>query len=184
MRNIIGNRKIGSSQCRDRLVKCLSRVRGNSQARFLGGWEVATPSGYPTKSVVLLLVHLIVSLVKLAGPGGARGLVAESLLLKHQLLILNRGRKRAPNLTFSDRLLFGLGCMLIQPARIRRIAVIVSPSSLLKFHAALVKRKYRRLFSSSSIRKKPGPKGPPAAVIKAIVEMKQRNPRYALSSDC
>ncbi len=84
------------------------------------------------KSVVLLLVHLIVSLVKMAGPGGARGLIAESLLLKHQLLIVNRGRKRAPNLTFSDRLLLGLGCLLIQPRRVRRIAVIVSPSSLLK----------------------------------------------------
>ncbi len=88
------------------------------------------------KFVLLLFVHLIVSLVKMAGPGGARGLVAESLLLKHELLIVNRGRKRAPNLTFSDRLLLGLGCLLIQPARIRRIAVIVSPSSLLKFHAA------------------------------------------------
>ena len=54
------------------------------------------------KSVVLLVVHVVVSLVKLAGPGGARGLLAESLLLKHQLLILNRGRKRAPNLRFCD----------------------------------------------------------------------------------
>ncbi len=130
------------------------------------------------KSVVLLLVHLIVSLVKLAGSGGARGLLAESLLLKHQLLIVNRGRKRAPNLTFLDRLFLGLGCLLIHPGRIRRIGVIVSPATLLKFHAALVKRKYRRLFSSSSGRKKPGPKGPSESVIQAIVEMKRRNPRY------
>jgi putative transposase len=128
--------------------------------------------------VVLLLVHLIVSLVKLAGPGGARGLVAESLLLKHQLLILKRSRKRAPNLRFVDRLFLALGSLLIHPDRIRKVAVIVSPASLFKFHAALVKRKYRRLFSSSSIRKKPGPKAPSAAVIKAIVEMKQRNLRY------
>ena len=34
------------------------------------------------KSVMLLLVHLIVSLAKLAGPGGPRSLVAETLLLK------------------------------------------------------------------------------------------------------
>ena len=32
---------------------------------------------------------------------GARSLVAESLLLKHQLLILNRSRQRAPNLSAS-----------------------------------------------------------------------------------
>ena len=60
------------------------------------------------KSVVLLVVHVVVSLVKLAGPGGARGLLAESLLLKHQLLIVNRRRKRAPNLSFWDRVFLGL----------------------------------------------------------------------------
>jgi hypothetical protein len=30
----------------------------------------------------------------LLGPGGVRSLVAESLLLKHQLLIVNRSRQR------------------------------------------------------------------------------------------
>ena len=35
-------------------------------------------------------------LVRLAGPGGLRSVVAESVLVKHQLRILNRGRKRAP----------------------------------------------------------------------------------------
>jgi transposase InsO family protein len=39
------------------------------------------------------------------------------------------------------------------------------------------KRKYRLLYSSRSGRK-PGPKGPAKAVINAVVEMKQRNPRY------
>ena len=111
------------------------------------------------KCVVLLWVHLIVSLVKLAGPCGARGLLAETLLLEHQLLVVNRARRRATNLTFFDRLFLGLGCLLIHPGRIRRIAVVVSPATLFRFHRALMKRKYRRLFSSSSSRRKPGPKG-------------------------
>ena len=67
---------------------------------------------------------------------------------------------------------------MIAPRCIHRIAIVVSSATLLKFHAALVKRKYRRLLSSSSIRKKPGPKGPSEAVISAIVEMKRRNPHY------
>src|SRR4026209_1500648 len=46
--------------------------------------------------------------VKLLRPGGARAVVAESLLLKHQLLILNRSRARAPNLRPSDRVIAGL----------------------------------------------------------------------------
>jgi putative transposase len=129
------------------------------------------------KSVVLLFVHLIVSLVKLAGPGGVRGLVAETLLQRHQLIIINRGRKRAPNLSFWDRFFMGLGCLLMHPGRIHKIGVVVSPTSLLKFHGALINRKYRRLFSSAAVGKKPDPKGPSKAVIEAIVQMKQRNPR-------
>ena len=52
------------------------------------------------------------------------------------------------------------------------------PSTLLTFHQALVRRKYRRLFSSSQRPKKPGPKGPSEALIRAIVELKSRNPRF------
>src|SRR5688572_10047317 len=50
------------------------------------------------RDLVMLFVHLIATVVKLLRPGGARAVVAESLLLKHQLLILNRSRARAPNL--------------------------------------------------------------------------------------
>jgi len=54
----------------------------------------------------------------------------------------------------------------------------VRPSTLLTFHQALVRRTYRRLFSSSPHPKKPGPKGPSEALIRAIVELKTRNPRF------
>jgi len=40
-----------------------------------------------------------------------------------------------------------------------------------------VKRKYRQLFSPKC-RGKPGPKGPSAALIAAIVETKKRNPSW------
>ena len=43
---------------------------------------------------------------------------------------------------------------------------------------ALVRGKYRRLFSSSARPKKPGPKGPSESLIRAIVELKSRNPRF------
>jgi len=45
------------------------------------------------------------SIARLFGPGGARASVAESLLVKHQLLILNRSRERAPNLRPMDRVM-------------------------------------------------------------------------------
>ena len=53
----------------------------------------------------------------------------------------------------------------------------MKPSTLLTFHRALVQRKYRLLFSPNQ-KPKPGPKGPTADLIRAVVEMKQRNPTW------
>ena len=50
------------------------------------------------RDLLLLVIHLLVTLAKLLRPGGARAVVAESLVLKHQLIIVNRSRQRAPNL--------------------------------------------------------------------------------------
>ena len=103
--------------------------------------------------------------------------VAENLLLKQQLLVLTRSRKRAPNLSSFDRFYLGLWSTFLNPRRIRRVAVLVQPSTLLKFHQAMVKRKYRLLYSSPN-RKKPGPKGPSRELIKLVLEMKRRNPNF------
>jgi hypothetical protein len=104
--------------------------------------------------------------------------IAENLLLKQQQIVLRRARRRAPNLTRSDRLLCGFESLFLTPGRIRKLAIALRPSTLLAFHQALVRRKYRLLFSSGPCSKKPGPKGPDEAVIRAIVELKSRNPRF------
>jgi hypothetical protein len=44
------------------------------------------------RNLAVFVIHLIATLARLLGPGGVRSLVAESLLLKHQLLIVNRSR--------------------------------------------------------------------------------------------
>jgi putative transposase len=103
--------------------------------------------------------------------------MSESLLLKHQLLILNRSRARAPNLRPLDRVVASLCAGLMRPARLVRSAIVLKPSTLMTFHRALVKRKYRLLFTPRR-RRKSGPKGPSPELIAAIVEMKRRNPRF------
>ena len=128
---------------------------------------------------LLALLHLAVLTAKLCGPGGVRAVIAENLVLKQQLIVLRRARRRAPNLTLTDRLLCGFGSLFLNPGRIRKLAIAVRPSTLLAFHAGLVRRKYRRLFSLRSSPKKPGPKGPAEALIRAIVELKSRNPRFS-----
>ena len=127
------------------------------------------------KDIALIVIHLSVMAAKMLGPGGLRAVVAENVLLKQQLIVLRRPRRRAPNLTVMDRFLFGFGSLFLRPQRIPKIAIGLQPSTLLKLHQALVRRKYRRLFSSTHRPKKPGPKGPSAALIRAIVELKSRN---------
>jgi hypothetical protein len=126
----------------------------------------------------ILFIHLLTTVVKLMGPGGSRAVIAESLLVKHQLVILNRGRERARNLRPMDRVVAGLCALLMHPARFARVAVVIKPSTLLSFHRALVKRKYRLLFSAKRPAK-PGPKGPTEKLIAAIVQMKEKIPVLA-----
>ena len=130
------------------------------------------------REFLVLAIHLFVTFAKLLRSGGVRAVAAESLLLKHQLLIGNRSRQRAPNLTTLDRVVLGLTTQFVSPRRISKLSVILRPSTLFKFHKALVDRKYRWLFSSSAHRRKPGPKGPSTELITAIVEMKRRNSKF------
>src|SRR5881409_1617623 len=126
------------------------------------------------RDILVLFLHLIVTAVRLAPPVGLRAVVAESVLVRHQLLILNRGRKRAPNLRVSDRIIAGLCTLLMRPVRVLRSAIVLRPSTLLRFHHMLIKRKYRLLFSSKH-RRRPGPKGPAKELIDAVVEMRRHN---------
>ena len=129
------------------------------------------------RDLSVLLSHFLTTLARLLGPGGTRAVIAETLLIKHQLVILNRSRRRAPNLTAADRIVIGLCTLFMNPSRIRKVAVVLKPATLLSFHKALKNRKYRRLFSPQH-RGKPGPKGPSKELVQAILEMKRRNPRY------
>ena len=117
------------------------------------------------------------TLAKLLGPGGAKAIVADSLLMKQQLLVINRSRQRAPSLSVIDRFLLGFWSLFLSRHHIRRSAIILRPSTLLRFHEALKKREYQLLYTSRQ-KGKPGPKGPPQELIQVIVEMKRRNPGY------
>jgi putative transposase len=100
------------------------------------------------KDLLVLLAQLLTTIAKLLGPGGARAVVADSLLMKQQLLVISRSRRRAPNLSALDRFLLGFWSLFLDPRHIQRAAVIIRPSTLLKFHDLLKKRNYRLLYSA------------------------------------
>jgi hypothetical protein len=140
------------------------------------------------RDVIYLLFHLLTTLAELIKPGGASAVIAENLLFKQQLIIHRRARQRAPNLTIQDRTLLGFLSLFLNPRRLARSAIIIKPSNLLRFDRALRKRKYRLLYSPGG-GKRPGPKGPSKEIIpnkagqalNAIIEMKQRSPRFGCS---
>ena len=76
------------------------------------------------KLLFLLFGHLLVTLARLATPGGLRSVVAESLAVK---------QRRAPNLTSWDRLKLEFYTLLVPSKRVNKTAAITKPSTLLRF---------------------------------------------------
>jgi putative transposase len=93
------------------------------------------------RHLAVLFLHLLATVARLAGPGGARSVVAESVLVKQQLLILNRSRKRSPNLRFSDRMVAAVCALLMRPRRLIRSAIVLKPSTLLSLDRMLTQRR-------------------------------------------
>ena len=83
------------------------------------------------RGLLLLAVQLVVTLAKLARPGGVRSVIAESLLLKHQLIISGRSRRRAPPLTTVDRFVLGFMTSFVRPRRVVKLAAVLKPATLL-----------------------------------------------------
>jgi putative transposase len=83
-------------------------------------------------------------------------------------MVINRSRQHASNLSALDRFLLGFWSPFLSPHYILRAAIITKPSSLLKLHKALQKRKYRLLFSARK-KGKPRPKGQSQELIQGII---------------
>lgn len=85
------------------------------------------------RDFVIRMVHLLTTLARLLRQGGMRAVVAETLLAKDQVLILNRSRRIAPNLTNRDRIVMGLCTLVMNPGRFRKVAGKRKPATLLGF---------------------------------------------------
>ncbi|HAR41665.1 MAG TPA: hypothetical protein DCS07_03405 [Bdellovibrionales bacterium] len=129
-------------------------------------------------SILRLILDVIVLMARLSSPNGKSLLIAEHLLVRQQLLMLRRKSSKAPRLSLRDRLVFAVAALFIRSSRLPKLSVVVAHSTLLKLYKALVNRKYSILFGNKS--RKPGPKGPSQEVIKLIVEIKTKNPRYGV----
>ena len=96
---------------------------------------------------------------------------AEILLLRHQVAVLQR-QVKSPRLSWADRALLSALARLLPGARLRQLRLIVSPRTLLRWHASMVRRRW------TYPRRAPG-RPRTAQVIRALVlEMAQDNPGW------
>jgi len=106
---------------------------------------------FPTLSIIkdllVLLAHLLTTLAKLLGPSGTRAMIADNLLTKQQLLIISR----PTNLSTVDKILLGFWSLFLSTHRVQQAAVVVRPSTLLRFHEA-PKKSANIAFSFHSLR--------------------------------
>ena len=123
-----------------------------------------------------LLAQFLRCVALLCRKDGFKEVVAQNLILTQQLIVLNRGRKRAPSISPFQRIWLAFLLMFLSTRRLQQTAVAFRPSTFLRFKEFLVRQKYKFLFSSGK-QSKPGPKGPSREIIAAVVEFKQRNPR-------
>ena len=65
--------------------------------------------------------------------------------MRQQLITVNRKRSRSARLTTVDRFIFVFLSSFISISRLQKIEITVKPETILKFHKALVKRKYKLL---------------------------------------
>lgn len=101
--------------------------------------------------------------------------MAENMAMRQQLITLSRGRQRAPKLKTFDRLFFGIVAFFIDDQRLRKTAILLKPATILRFHKALVKRKYSSLYSNKT-KKNPGRKPQDQKLIDLVIEMRKLNP--------
>jgi putative transposase len=96
---------------------------------------------------------------------------AEILLLRHQVAVLQR-QVKSPRVSWADRALLSALARLLPGARLRQLRLIVSPRTLLRWHASLVRRRW------TYPRRAPG-RPRTAQVIRALVlEMARDNPGW------
>ena len=83
------------------------------------------------RDLAALFIHIIANIARLLGPGGACAVVDESILVKRQLLILNRAYQAGTESTRFGSQCCRIVCAAHPPTSLARSAIVIKPSTLL-----------------------------------------------------
>jgi hypothetical protein len=101
----------------------------------------------------------------------------EILVLRHQIAVLQR-QVRSPGLTWADRAVLAALTRRLSAARRRQLSLIVTPRTLLRWHADLAKRRW------TYPRRAPGRPRTGPAIRRLAVEMARDNPPWGYRRIC
>ncbi len=96
---------------------------------------------------------------------------AEILILRHQVAVLQR-QAGTPKLSWADRAILSALARLLPSGHLRQLHLIISPRTLLRWHAALVRRRW------SYPRRTPGRPRTAQAIRALVLEMARDNPAW------
>jgi len=96
---------------------------------------------------------------------------AEILILRHQVAVLQR-QVKAPRLSWADRAVMAALARLVPRSQFGQLRLIVSPRTLLRWHARLVRRHW------TYPRRAPGRPGTAKPVRALVLEMARDNPGW------
>ena len=95
----------------------------------------------------------------------------EILILRHQVAVLQR-QVKTPRLSWADRAVLAALARLLPSGHVRQLRLIVSPRTLLRWHASLVRRRW------VYPRRAPGPPRTTPSVRALVLEMARDNPGW------
>jgi transposase len=96
---------------------------------------------------------------------------AEILILRHQVAVLQR-QVKTPRLSWADRAVLSALARLVPGGALRQLRLIISPRTLLRWHAALVRRHW------TYPRRTPGRPRTAQAIRALVLEMAHDNPGW------
>jgi putative transposase len=96
---------------------------------------------------------------------------AEILILRHQVAVLQR-QVKTPRLSWADRAVLVALARLLPRSQLRQLRLIISPRTLLRWHADLVRRHW------AYPRRGPGRPRTAASVRTLVLEMARDNPGW------
>ena len=96
---------------------------------------------------------------------------AEILILRHQLAVLQR-RVKSPRLSWADRAVLAALARLLPGSQVHQLRLIISPRSLLRWHAHLVRRHW------ACPRRGPGRPRTAPSMRALVLEMARDNPSW------